>query len=62
MKGAMERTLMWCGSVIVAVAVAISFLFITFETSASADRSAKYFDDRLSKIEAKIDQLLEANN
>ena len=49
----------WCGSIIVAVAVAVVFLFTTFQTNAAADKATTYFDSRLDKLDAKLDLLLE---
>lgn len=58
----MEKILMWCGSILVSAAVAISFLFMTFQTNAQSDKTAKYFDDRLSRIEEKIDRIINKSN
>lgn len=54
----MEKILVWCGSVLVAVAAAVAFLFTTFQTSAAADRMTNYFDARLDRLEQKIDQII----
>lgn len=54
----MEKILIWCSSVLVGVATSIAFLFITFQTSASADKMANYFETRLDRLEQKIDQLI----
>lgn len=55
----MEKLLVWCGSVLIAVATSVAFLFMTFQTLASADRLNQYFDSRLERIEKKLDKLLE---
>jgi hypothetical protein len=54
----MEKILIWCGSVLVAVASAVAFIFTTFQTSAESEKTNHYFDQRLDRIEKKIDQLL----
>lgn len=59
MSKGLETTLMWCGSIVIAVAVAVAFLFTTFQTSADANKTEQHFDTRLDKIESKIDSLIE---
>ena len=55
----LQTALTWCGSVIIAVSVAIAFLFTTFQTVADADKSSNHIDSRFDKIETKIDKILE---
>lgn len=57
----MEKLLIWCSSVLMAVATAVAFLFLTFQTSAQADKINSYFDSRLERMEQKIDQLIRLN-
>lgn len=54
-----EKRLIWYMNIIIAVAGAIAFLFLTFQTSAQAEKTYNYFDSRLNRIESKIDQLIE---
>jgi hypothetical protein len=54
-----DKTLMWCGSVIVAAAVAVAFLFTTFQTNAAADKTQSSFEQRLDKLDSKLDIILE---
>lgn len=55
----MERAIIWSSSVVVASAIAVTFLFLTFQTTAAADKASGFFDARLTRMEQKIDQILE---
>jgi hypothetical protein len=59
LKNIPDKFIVWGASVVVTVAMAVGFLFITFQTSAAADKQTTYFDSRLDRLEQKIDQLLE---
>ena len=55
----LQTAIGWCASVLVTVAMAIGFLFLTFETAADSSKMQQYFDGRLDKLENKIDKILD---
>lgn len=52
----LQTALTWCASIIVTVAMAVGFLFMTFETAADADKNNSHFDVRLDRLEQKLDK------
>lgn len=54
-----QQVMTWLGSLAVAVALAVVFLFTTFQTNAEADREQSTVEQRLDRLEAKIDRILE---
>lgn len=54
-----QQVMTWFGSLAVAVALAVVFLFTTFQTSAEADRERSTVEQRLDRLETKIDRILE---
>jgi hypothetical protein len=55
----MDRVLVWLGSLTMAVATVLYFLFITFETVADANKDAGHIDSRFDRLEQKVDKILE---
>lgn len=66
----LKEAIAWCAGVLVTGAVAIAFLFMTFQTSANSKDDAEQInrrvdetiisvDHRLDRIERKLDRVIE---